>query len=62
MERKYEKEIKTCEKLGICLVAFSPMAWRFLSGKSNKDIKYEGNDFRRVITRFKPENIEANQP
>ena len=25
-------------------------------------MKYEGDDFRRVITRFKPENIMANQP
>ena len=62
MERNYEKEIKTCEKLGICFVAFSPMGCGFLSGKYNKDMKYEGDDFRRVITRFKPENIEANQP
>ena len=34
----------------------------FLSGKYNKDNKYEGDDFRRVITRFKKENIVANQP
>ena len=25
-------------------------------------MKYEGDDFRRVITRYKPENIVANQP
>ena len=41
MERMYEKEIKTCEKLGIAFVAFSPMASGFLSGKYNKDSKYE---------------------
>ena len=62
MERMYENEIKTCEKLGICFVAFSPMASGFLSGKYNKDTKYEGDDVRRVITRFKKENVEANQP
>ena len=42
MERMYENEIKTCEKLGISFVAFSPMAAGFLSGKYNKDSKYEG--------------------
>ena len=34
---------KTCEKLGIAFVAFSPMASGFLSGKYNKDTKYEGD-------------------
>ena len=62
MERMYEKEIKTCEKLGIAFVAFSPMASGFLSGKYNKDSKYEGDDVRRVITRFNKNNIIANQP
>ena len=62
VERMYEKEIKTCEKLGISFVAFSPMASGFLSGKYNKDSKYEGDDVRRVITRFKTDNVVANQP
>ncbi|ORX86779.1 aldo/keto reductase [Anaeromyces robustus] len=62
MERMYENEIKTCEKLGIAFVAFSPMASGFLSGKYNKDNKYEGDDVRRVITRFKKDNVIANQP
>ena len=34
----------------------------FLSGKCKKDTKYEGDDFRRVITRFTKENFVANQP
>ena len=62
MERMYENEIKTCEKLGIAFVAFSPMASGFLSGKYNKDSKYEGDDVRRVITRFNKDNVVANQP
>ena len=62
MERMYEKEIKTCEKLGIAFVAFSPMASGFLSGKYNKDSKYEGDDVRRVITRFNKDNVIKNQP
>ena len=38
------------------------MASGFLSGKYNKDTKYEGDDVRRVITRFNKENVIANQP
>ena len=43
-------------------VAFSPMASGFLSGKYNKNTKYEGDDVRRVMTRFNPENVEKNKP
>ena len=42
-------------------VAFSPMASGFLSGKYQKTDIYAGDDVRRVITRFAPENVEANQ-
>ena len=38
------------------------MASGFLSGKYNKDSKYEGDDVRRVITRFNKDNVAANQP
>ena len=36
MERTYENEIKTCEKLGICFVAYSPMAGGFFIRKMQK--------------------------
>ena len=63
MERMFEKDvIPTCGELGIGFVAFSPMASGFLSGKYQKTDVYTGNDVRRVITRFAPENVEANQP
>lgn len=63
MERMFEKDvIPTCGKLGIGFVAFSPMASGFLSGKYQKTDVYTGDDVRRVITRFAPENMEANQP
>ena len=52
----------TCGELGIGFVAFSPMASGFLSGKYQKTDVYTGDDVRRVITRFAPENMEANQP
>lgn len=63
MERMFEKDvIPLCMELNIGFVAFSPMASGFLSGKYNKNTKYEGDDVRRVITRFNPENVEKNQP
>lgn len=63
MERVFEKDvIPTCGELGIGFVAFSPMASGFLSGKCRKTDVYTGDDVRRVITRFAPENMEANQP
>lgn len=63
MERKFEKEvIPACEELGIGFVPFSPLASGFLSGKYGVDSQYQGDDVRRVITRFAPENVEANQP
>lgn len=63
MERIFEKDvIPTCQELNIGFVAFSPMASGFLSGKYNKNTQYKGDDVRRVITRFNPENVEKNQP
>lgn len=63
MERSWEKaELPLTEKLGIGFVPFSPLASGFLSGKWNNPAAFKGDDVRRVITRFKPENIKANQP
>ncbi len=62
MERKAEKEVlPTCKELNIGFVAYSPMASGFLSGKHDKNTVYEGDDVRRVISRFSPENREKNQ-
>lgn len=63
MERMFEKDvIPACEELGIGFVPFSPLASGFLSGKYTKTQTYQGDDVRRVITRFAPENMERNQP
>ena len=63
MERIFERDvIPLCKELNIGFVAFSPMASGFLSGKYNKNTHYKGDDVRRVITRFNPENVEKNQP
>ncbi len=47
MKRMYEKEIKTCEKLVILLLL--SILWLV---DSYLEIKYEGDDVFRVITRF----------
>lgn len=62
MERKVEEEVlPLCKELNIGFVAYSPMAGGFLSGKYTSASKFEGDDVRRVITRFTKENMEANQ-
>jgi aryl-alcohol dehydrogenase-like predicted oxidoreductase len=63
MERLFERDvIPLCGELGIGFVPFSPLASGFLSGKVSANARYEGDDVRRVITRFAPENVAANQP
>lgn len=63
MERMYEKEvIPCCAGLGIGFVPFSPLASGFLSGKYTSADRFEGDDVRRVITRFDPKNMDANRP
>ena len=63
MERKWEKDvIPLCKELGIGFEAFSPMGNGFLSGKYTSKDEFGKNDLRTVITRFKKENLDANQP
>lgn len=63
MARQWEKNvIPLCKELGIGFVAFSPMGNGFLSGKYAPGTEFKGDDVRRVISRFMPENMEANQP
>lgn len=60
--RELEHEVfPTLEKLGIGLVAFSPLGKGFLTGKITEETKFEENDFRNIVPRFTPENRKANQ-
>ena len=60
--REPEQEIiPTLEELGIGFVPFSPLGKGFLTGSINKDTQFDKNDFRNVVPRFSPENLEANQ-
>jgi aryl-alcohol dehydrogenase-like predicted oxidoreductase len=63
MERMFERDvIPVCKELRIGFVAFSPLASGFLSGKVRAKMQYQGDDVRRVITRFEATNVAANQP
>ena len=53
--------IPTLEELGIGFVPFSPLGKGFLTGRISKDAKFEKGDFRSIVPRFRPENLEANQ-
>ncbi|NHM29925.1 aldo/keto reductase [Neobacillus terrae] len=53
--------LPTLEELGIGFVPFSPLGKGFLTGTIKKDARFVSSDFRSIVPRFKPENIEANQ-
>ena len=59
--RPEEELIPTLEELGIGFVPFSPLGKGFLTGKISKEAKFEKGDFRSIVPRFTPENLEANQ-
>ena len=52
--------LDTLEELGIGFVPFSPLGKAVLTGRFNKDTKFENNDFRSTIPRFSSENWEHN--
>ena len=63
MARQWEDSvIPLCREQGIGFVAYSPMAGGLLSGKYSAQVEYKGDDIRRVISRYKPENVASNQP
>jgi aryl-alcohol dehydrogenase-like predicted oxidoreductase len=60
-KRPEEEVLPTCEELGIGFVPYSPLGKGFLTGKINKDTKFDSSDFRSQIPRFAPEALKANQ-
>lgn len=63
MARQWEGDVlPLCRELRIGFAAYSPMAGGLLSGRYGAQTKYDGDDIRRVISRYKPENVAANQP
>ena len=60
--REPEREIlPTLEELGIGFVPFSPLGKGFLTGTIDQSTEFAEDDFRRVVPRFSPEALEANQ-
>jgi aryl-alcohol dehydrogenase-like predicted oxidoreductase len=60
--RKPEQELMpTLEELGIGFVPFSPLGKGFLTGKISKEATFDKSDFRSIVPRFSPVNLEANQ-
>ncbi|KAI1756231.1 Aldo/keto reductase-like protein [Xylaria castorea] len=52
--------LATCRKLGVAIVAYSPLGRGFLSGKFNSPDDLDATDKRRALPRFSPENFPRN--
>lgn len=52
--------LPTIEDLGIGFVPFSPLGAGFLTGKMDKNTKFDSSDFRSHVPRFSPEALKAN--
>lgn len=62
MARWYEELFPMLEELHIGYVAFSPLANGFLSGRYDKNTRFEaGTDYRSVMPQFQPEGIDQNR-
>lgn len=62
MWRQPEEELlPALEELGIGLVPFSPLGKGFLTGRFEKTSTFDSSDFRSIVPRFTPENLDANQ-
>ena len=60
--RQYEELFPVLEELGVGLVAFSPMANGFLTGKYGKDAQFDKKyDYRSNMPQFTNEAINKNQ-
>jgi aryl-alcohol dehydrogenase-like predicted oxidoreductase len=53
--------LPTLEDLGIGFVPYSPLGKGFLTGRFDKNTKFDSSDFRTILPRFTPEAMKANQ-
>ncbi|KAK6912197.1 NADP-dependent oxidoreductase domain [Dillenia turbinata] len=56
-----EEIIPTCRELGIGIVAYSPLGRGFFSSGPKIVETLSSGDFRKVLPRFQPENLEQNK-
>jgi len=56
-----EAVLPTLEELGIGFVPYSPLGKGFLTGKIDQSTRFADGDLRKIIPRFTPEAIAANQ-
>lgn len=56
-----EQILPVLEELGIGFVPFSPLGKGFLTGKINTGTTFGDDDFRKIVPRFTPEALQANQ-
>ena len=62
MARHYEPLFPVLEELSIGLVAFSPMANGFLTGRYGKDSKFDTKtDYRSIMPQFTAEGMDKNR-
>jgi aryl-alcohol dehydrogenase-like predicted oxidoreductase len=59
--RPEEELLPALEELGIGFVPFSPLGKGFLTGRFDRHAKFDSSDFRSIVPRFTPENLDANQ-
>lgn len=59
--RPEEQLLPVLEELGIGFVPFSPLGRGFLTGQVNRHTAFDSSDFRNIVPRFTPENLDANQ-
>jgi aryl-alcohol dehydrogenase-like predicted oxidoreductase len=52
--------LSTCRELGVALVAYSPLARGFLTGRYKSHDDLEDGDFRKSAPRFSAENFPKN--
>jgi aryl-alcohol dehydrogenase-like predicted oxidoreductase len=59
--RPEEELLPALEELGIGFVPFSPLGKGFLTGRFDKHSRFDRSDFRSIVPRFTPDNLDANQ-
>jgi aryl-alcohol dehydrogenase-like predicted oxidoreductase len=52
--------MKTCEELGVAIIAYSPLGRGMLTGRYRSLDDFDQSDMRRLYNRFQPENFAKN--